>query len=261
MTPHFDPQALAGLPGETLSIIGRVLPASNQTYLCRLGDTETRVIYKPVLGERPLWDFPHGTLAQREFCAWLVSETLGWHIVPPTLLREGPHGLGMVQLWQDIDPEQSPVDVVPLGQLPAGHVHVLDAEGPDGEPVELTHEDTPELRRMAAFDVITNNTDRKGGHILAMPGGHRFGVDHGICFHQDDKLRTVLWGFAGQPLGAEILAGLSGLLEDSSLRTALCAHLSVLEVERTWLRAHRLAATGTFPEMGPGWPSIPWPPF
>ena len=197
----------------------------------------------------------------REYAAWLVSESLGWQIVPPTRLREGPHGPGTVQLWQEIDDSQHPVDVVPIGERPPGHVHVLDAEGVDGAEVELTHEDSAELRRMAVFDVVTNNTDRKGGHILAVPGGHRFGVDHGICFHQDDKLRTVLWGFAGQALGADLMKSLQALVEDASLRATLCAHLSRLEIERTWLRAEILAETGVFPEMGPGWPSIPWPPF
>lgn len=261
MSHTFDPGTLAALAEEPLTVIGRVLPASNQTFLCRLEDSDTRVIYKPVLGERPLWDFPHGTLADREYAAWLVSESFGWQIVPPTLLREGPHGPGMVQLWQEIDDTQHPVDVVPLGQLPAGHVHVLYAEGVDGADVELTHEDSAGLRRMAVFDVVTNNTDRKGGHILPMAGGHRFGVDHGICFHHDDKLRTVLWGFAGQPLGAELRTGLRNFLQDSSLRVALEAHLSLREIDRTWSRARTLVEADAFPPMGPGWPSIPWPPF
>jgi uncharacterized repeat protein (TIGR03843 family) len=249
------------LDGE-LTLLGRIMPASNHTFLGRLGDpTEgPQVVYKPVAGERPLWDFTDGTLADREYAAWLVSEQLGWSVVPPTTLRDGPHGHGMVQLWQDTDPEQDPVDVVPAGQVPPGMLHVLDAVGGDDEPVSLVHEDSAELRRMAVFDAIVNNTDRKGGHVLAMPDGHRYGVDHGVCFHVDDKLRTVLWGWSGEALYAEELDGVARVA-DADLDDLLGEHLTLREIEAVRRRCARLLRTRAFPLAGGGWPSIPWPPF
>ena len=140
-------------------------------------------IYKPTLGERPLDDFPDGTLARREVAAWHVSEATGWGIVPPTILRDGPFGEGMVQAFIDADPE---VDVVAM---------VVD--------------DDPRLRRMAVLDAIMNNTDRKGGHILPVDGGrHVYGVDHGVTFSPTPKLRTVLWGWRGQPLALDEIEGI-----------------------------------------------------
>lgn len=248
-----------------LSVLGRIMPASNHTYLCVLGpDPEgPRAVYKPVSGERPLWDFDTGTLADREYAAWLVSEALGWSVVPPTLLRDGPAGPGMVQLWCEPDPEQSPVDIVAQGPLPSGTLHVLDALDNEERPVMLVHEDSEALRRMGVFDLVVNNTDRKGGHVLAMPDGHRYGVDHGVCFHVDDKLRTVLWGWAGQPFSAPETAGLTRLQE--AFVTGALHELDDLltddEIAATRGRVDRLLAAGAFPEPGPGWPSLPWPAF
>jgi len=252
------------LHGE-LTVLGRILPASNTTFLCRLGpeDAGLRAVYKPVAGERPLWDFADGTLAAREYAAWLVSDALGWAVVPPTVLREGSAGPGMVQLWCEPDPDQVPVDLVPEGPVPAGQLHVLDAFDADDHPVMLVHEDTPALRRMALFDVVVNNTDRKGGHVLAMPDGHRYGVDHGVCFHVDDKLRTVLWGWHGRRVDGEDLEGLRELGQrlDTDLCEQLRALLTEAEIAATRRRLDRLVATERFPRPGPGWPSIPWPAF
>jgi uncharacterized repeat protein (TIGR03843 family) len=186
-----DPILLSG----QLTLHGRVMPASNATFVGEIG--ERRVIYKPVAGERPLWDFPDGTLAAREEAAYLVSEATGWGIVPLTFQREGPHGPGMVQLWQEPDPVQEAVTLVSGHEVPEGWRHVFDGLDDRDHVVSLIHEDTTELRRMAVFDVVVNNADRKGGHVLAMPGGHRYGVDHGLTFHVEQKLRTVLWGWAG----------------------------------------------------------------
>ena len=248
-----------------LTVLGRIMPASNTTFLCRLGpeDAGVRAVYKPVAGERPLWDFADGTLAAREYAAWLVSEALGWDIVPPTVLREGSAGPGMVQLWCEPDPEQAPVDLLPDGPVPAGLLHVLDAFDQHERPVMLVHEDTVALRRMALFDVVVNNTDRKGGHVLAMRDGHRYGVDHGVCFHVDDKLRTVLWGFHGEPLddgNAADLAELTRRLE-TDLGERLSGFLTRSEIAATRRRLERLLRARRFPEPSPGWPSIPWPAF
>lgn len=250
-----------------LVVLGRIMPASNHTFLTRLGDSDVQCVYKPSSGERPLWDFTDGTLADREYAAWVVSDHLGWDIVPPTVLRDGPAGRGMVQLWMDSEgtPPGRPdiVDVVPEGPLPSGFLHVLDASGPEDEPVMLVHEDSDPLRRMAVFDLIINNTDRKGGHVLPMRGGHRHGVDHGVCFHTEDKLRTVLWGWAGQHLDADELDGIESVLTalDADLRESLEDLLTVPEVEAIARRCERLLGGRSFPVPRGGWPSIPWPPF
>jgi uncharacterized repeat protein (TIGR03843 family) len=252
------------LHGE-LAVLGRIMPASNTTFFCRLGphDDGVRAVYKPVSGERPLWDFAEGTLAAREYAARLVSAALGWDVVPPTVLRDGPTGPGMVQLWCEPDPGQAPVDLRPEGPVPAGMLHVLDAFDQHDRPVMLLHEDSGPLRRMALFDVVVNNTDRKGGHVLAMPDGHRYGVDHGVCFHVDDKLRTVLWGWHGRRLEADESAALTVVADrlGDELGQQLTGLLTRAEVEATRRRVARLLSAGRFPQPGPGWPSIPWPAF
>ena len=248
-----------------LTVIGRIMPASNATFLCRLGPEEAgvRAVYKPVSGERPLWDFADGTLADREYAAWVVSDALGWDVVPPTVLRDGSTGPGMVQLWCEPDPEQAPVDLLPDGPVPPGRLHVLDALDMDDRPVMLVHEDSPALRRMALFDVVVNNTYRKGGHVLAMADGHRYGVDHGVCFHVDDKLRTVLWGWHGDPVDDDDLADLEELARrlDADLGEQLAPLLMPAEIAATHRRVRRLLSTRRFPQPSPGWPSIPWPAF
>jgi uncharacterized repeat protein (TIGR03843 family) len=248
-----------------LAVLGRIMPASNTTFLCRLGpeDAGLQAVYKPVAGERPLWDFTDGTLAAREYAAWQVSEALGWSVVPPTVLRDGTAGPGMVQLWCEPDPAQAPVDLLPEGPVPAGRLHVLDAYDDRDRPVMLVHEDSAPLRRMALFDIVVNNTDRKGGHVLAMADGHRYGVDHGVCFHVDDKLRTVLWGWHGEPLADEESAALDDLRVqlDGDLGERLAGLLTSAEVAATRRRITRLLRAGRFPQPGPGWPSIPWPAF
>ncbi len=167
-----------------IELQGRIMPASNATFFATvtLAGRSIECVYKPVAGERPLWDFPDGTLARREVAAYVVSEALGWDVVPPTVLRgDAPAGIGMVQAWREPDEGQDPVDLVPTGATPEGYLHVLDAYDGQDHPVSLVHEDSDALRRMAVFDVLVNNADRKGGHVLAMPDGHRFGVDHGVA--------------------------------------------------------------------------------
>jgi uncharacterized repeat protein (TIGR03843 family) len=244
-----------------LSLHGRIMPASNATFV---GEVDgVRVVYKPVAGERPLWDFPDGTLARREVAAYRVSQRLGWDVVPLTILRDGPHGPGMVQEWREPDDAQAAVTLVPEGAVPPGFRHVFDGLDQHDRPIALVHEDSVALRRMAVFDVVVNNADRKGGHVLEMPDGHRYGVDHGVTFHRDPKLRTVLWGWAGEALAAAELAGLAGLLQGlgSGLREELAELLAEEEVEAVVRRTQRLEAAGRFPLPRGDGPAIPWPPF
>ncbi|MBT2503666.1 SCO1664 family protein [Curtobacterium sp. ISL-83] len=253
-----------------LSITARIREASNATFLADL-DGES-VVYKPVEGERPLWDFPDGTLAGREVAAYLVSEAFGWNVVPPTWLGDGPFGPGMLQRWQDVDPDQDAVDVVPADDDDTasgdegradGMLPVLDAIDERDRPVTLVHEDTEALRRMAVFDVVVNNADRKGGHVLAMPDGHRYGVDHGLTFHVEHKLRTVLWGWIGEPLTPDELEGIDRVTEalDGELGAALDEHLTVDEIATLRARCTALRAVGIFPPPPGNGPAVPWPLF
>jgi uncharacterized repeat protein (TIGR03843 family) len=259
--------ALHPLLAGDLELEGRILPASNATFYGRVDSEHGAVacVYKPVAGERPLWDFPDGTLARREVAAYVVSEALGWDIVPPTVLRDGPAGPGMVQAWREPDPAQDPVDIVPRGRVPEGYLHVLDAHDGDDQEVSLVHEDSAPLRRMAVFDVLVNNADRKGGHVLAMPDGHRHGVDHGVCFHVDDKLRTVLWGWARDPLVADDLPPVERLLDDLTsagpVRGRLDDLLAREEVAALTRRCTALLARRSMPVPSGAWPAIPWPAF
>ena len=237
------------------------MPASNATFLAELDGRE--VVYKPVAGERPLWDFPDGTLAGREVSAYLVSEATGWDLVPRTWWDEGPHGPGMVQEWQEVDADDEAVTLVPAGATPPGWLEVVEGLDERDRPVVLVHEDSVALRRIAVFDVLVNNADRKGGHVLAMPGGHRYGVDHGVAFHEETKLRTVLWGWAGTPLRGEEVAVLTTVLAAvrGELGAHLATHLAEHEIEALERRTERLLAAGELPGPSRTWPAIPWPPF
>jgi uncharacterized repeat protein (TIGR03843 family) len=252
-----------------LSLHGRLMAASNATFqgsVCEGAESAT-VVYKPVQGERPLWDFPDGTLAQREYAAYVVSEALGWSVVPPTLLRDGPLGEGMVQLWVDevelAAGETELVDIVPRGRVPKGWVGVLEALDGRHHPVTLVHAENDTLRRMAVFDVIVNNADRKGGHVLDAGDGRVFGVDHGVTFNADDKLRTVLWGWAGTPVPPELLVDVKRLSDDlaGKLGTELNQLITKVELTATRERCHTLLKTGVFPFPSDDWPAIPWPAF
>lgn len=246
----------------SLTVQGRLLTASNETYV---GEVDgTRVVYKPVAGERPLWDFPDGTLANREVAAYEVSQALGWEIVPPTLLRDGPRGRGMVQAWCDHEPAPHAVDVVPSGSVPAGMRHVLDGFDANDRPVSLVHEDSPALRRMAVFDALINNADRKGGHVLVLAEGRRVGVDHGVSFHTEPKLRTVLWGWAGEALDETELDGVARVADQVAgpLGERLAPLVSQAEAEALVERASDLLGSRRFPlPQDTGYPAIPWPPF
>ena len=245
-----------------LTVTGRIRTASNATFLGSIGDAV--VVYKPVAGESPLWDFPDGTLAQREVAAYRVSETLGWGVVPQTWLRDGPFGEGMVQLWKEPDPEHSAVDLVASDEVPSeGWKQVLQGEGADGRLVTLVHEDTPALRRMAVLDLLVNNADRKGNHVLAMTDGHRYGVDHGLTFHSEHKLRTVLWGWVDDELTTDELDGVERVLAglDGVLGTELAELLSADEIASLAARCSEVRSTGRFPGPSGEMPAVPWPLF
>lgn len=255
-TPELD-----ALRNGELDIKGRLVEASNATFLCRLESGPT-CVYKPVAGERPLWDFPSGTLAAREVAAYVVSEAAGWHVVPPTVLRDGPLGPGMCQLWVD-DGGERLVDVVPPGQVPDGWISVLDGLDARGDPVRLVHADDERLRRLAVFDVVINNADRKGGHVVVRADGRVCGVDHGVSLHVDDKLRTVLWGWAGAPLSDAELAELRKLRATIDAETAdtLGDLLSAEEVDAVGARLDDLLADAVLPTAHGRLHPIPWPAF
>ena len=221
-----------------IEVQGRLVDASNATLFVsiRKGDEEMKAIYKPVAGERPLWDFPDGNLAQRERAAYLVSELMEIHCVPLTILRDGPFGIGMVQEWIDID------------------------EGIDLD--EFFRLDDARLRAVALFDAVINNTDRKIGHLIPDADGHLYVCDHGVTFHEDDKLRTVLWQWAGHSLSDSEILTLQSLFQ--SMRND-CPELGELitevEFEALAARIERLISERKFPEPREDWPHIPWPPF
>jgi uncharacterized repeat protein (TIGR03843 family) len=224
--------------GELQEAHGLLPWSSNYTFLMRIADSEMEAlaVYKPRRGERPLWDFPDGTLCQREVAAYLVSEALGWHIVPPTLLRDGPHGPGSVQLFVGHDPEQNYFNFEP--------------------------EIRPQLMRVALLDQLINNADRKGGHCLLDLRGQIWAIDHGICFHTQPKLRTVIWDFAGEAIPETLLNNvrdLCALLSETDLSRPLSKLLNRAEMDALQRRADQTIDGGAFCSPGPG-RNYPWPP-
>jgi uncharacterized repeat protein (TIGR03843 family) len=265
--PLAEPDALDLLRHGELELEGRLVDASNTTLraVITLGDVQARCVYKPIRGERPLWDFPDGTLAGREVSAYLLSAATGWGCVPPTVLREsGPLGPGACQLWvEEPDDAELLVGFVPARRVPHGWRRVMSARDTDGKPYVLAHADDPRLWRLAVFDAVANNADRKGGHVLYAPGGHVYGCDHGVCFNVEEKLRTVLWGWVDEPLPSEALEVLGRLRADleNDLGDALCEHLTTSEVRQVGHRVDRLLASEIFPGPSADWPAVPWPPI
>jgi len=257
------PALTAALTEGELRISGRLMQASNATFLTELtaGDSCLQCVYKPVEGERPLWDFPHRTLGLREVAAYEVSRIGGFDCVPVTVFVDGPLGPGSLQAWVDVDEDETNdlVDLVPTKDVPAqGWFSSVDGLDAQDRPVSVIHADVPDLRLLAVFDVLINNADRKGGHILGSEG-RVFGVDHGVSFHTDHKLRTLLWGWAGAELNER---------EREAVREArdrapdqLGTLLSELEIAAMIRRADLLLNRGRMPRPRGEWPSIPWPPF
>ena len=242
-----------------IDLVGRLIESSNNAFLARVAHPAADdlafepaeasplaglgrgfyAVWKPTAGERPLFDFPVGTLTHREVAAFRLSEATCWSIVPPTVLRDGPHGEGMLQRWIEVDP--------------------------DADLVTMLTSDDPRLRRVALFDAVVNNTDRKGGHLLPVPGGHLYAVDHGVTFSVDPKLRTILWAWEDQPFDADETAVLrrlaSALAPGADLDVSLRELLYGPEVDETRARVAALLDAGVFPGPNPDWPAVPWPPF
>ncbi|GAA4328813.1 SCO1664 family protein [Streptomyces venetus] len=264
MTPPPDPAEL--LARGELTVRGRIREASNAALYCTVSydGGEAACIYKPVAGERPLWDFPDGTLAQREVAAYEVSEATGWGLVPVTVLRDGPYGQGMCQLWVEAVPDQELLALVDGEEPEPGWKAIGFAEVGEGRTALLVHADDVRLRRLAVLDAVLNNADRKGGHLLPTGEGRLYGIDHGVTFNVENKLRTLLWGWAGEPLTPEAAGVLEDLRTDLAEGGALAARLEPLitgaEIEATRERVGALLASGRHPEPSGEWPAIPWPP-
>jgi uncharacterized repeat protein (TIGR03843 family) len=249
----------------SLELEGRLLTASNSSFygVATLDGVSIDCIYKPVKGERPLWDFPDGTLAGRERAARVISQAGGWNLIPPTVLRDGRFGLGACQRWIDVDEEVELVDVVAPDFADDGWRAIIQAEDDRGRPVVLVHRDDERLRDMAVLDVVINNADRKGGHVLVEGNGDLWGCDHGVSLHTDNKLRTVLWGWADEPLRPEDLERLDQL--DAALACGLKDELAYLltsvEIEVLGERVSQLRRRGVMPNPDTSWRAIPWPAF
>lgn len=225
----------------TIEVEGRLPYSSNYSLLTQVvhGEETIYAVYKPLHGERPLWDFPQGTLYRREIAAYIVSEALGFSFVPPTVSRDGPYGTGALQQFIYHNPES----------------HLLTMQHEGGYEQDLL--------RLAAFDYLVNNADRKSGHCLKGLDGRLWAIDHGICFHHEYKLRTVLWDFAGLPLSPDILQAFRSfqhmLKQQHAASSVLKALLFAGELRALHQRLSHLIQTGVYPEPGPG-PNIPWPP-
>ncbi|MEU9449293.1 SCO1664 family protein [Streptomyces sp. NPDC048277] len=248
-----------------LKVRGRIRDASNAALFCTVAydGEEASCVYKPVAGERPLWDFPDGTLAQREVAAYEVSAATGWDLVPPTVLRDGPYGEGMCQLWIDVDPEGGDLLALVDAEEPEpGWKAIGFAEVGDGRTALLVHADDERLRRLAVLDAVINNADRKGGHLLPTADGRLYGIDHGVTFNVENKLRTLLWGWAGESLTADAVEVLEGLREalGGALGVRLAELITAAELDATRARVDELLTAGRHPEPSGEWPAIPWPP-
>jgi uncharacterized repeat protein (TIGR03843 family) len=235
------PAILEALHKGTVDLQGQFLSGSNYTFLGELsyGNLSFQVVYKPVRGEQPLWDFQHGSLARREVAAFLVSEALGWNFVPPTIFRKNISlGAGSLQQYIDHDPND----------------HYFNFEDAGRQ----------RLRPVVIFDLIINNADRKGGHILRDAHDQLWLIDHGLCFHAEDKLRTVVWDFSGEEIPREILAivgQLAGqLMEGEKLYNKLLKYLKPAEITAMLARARRVCEMGLFPQPPSSRRSYPWPP-
>lgn len=262
------------LSGE-MEVLGRVADASNGTLYVKIHDADRVIpaVYKPVAGERPLWDFPLSTLSRREVATYRLAGVLGLDVVPETVWRDGPAGMGSVQRWVGEEPSEAGmvardpgagvIDLVMARAVPCGWLTVFDGEDYRGRDVTLCHADDPRLAALAVLDVIANNADRKGGHVLADLDGRLLGIDHGLTFNEDPKLRTVLWGWAGGPVPPGLLEAAQRLVDGfDAVIDALSDMISDDELLALEQRTRDLLVDQRFPRPSRGrWPAIPWPPF
>lgn len=258
-------QALAH--GE-LDVVGRLVDSSNNALVVKIsiGNEERSAVYKPAAGERPLWDFPDATLGRREVAAYLLSEHLGWRQVPLTVWRQdGPGGSGMCQLWVDGESAADHIDLFSPDSVPADWLPILEGRDSANEPVVLAHRDSRSLERLAIFDLLANNADRKAGHLIATAdtGTEKlWAIDHGITFHTEPKLRTVLWGFAGRTLPISIADDIRRFLADfDGFAASVSDHLSDHEIRAVQQRANELLDRNEFPLPSGQGPAVPWPIF
>lgn len=241
------------------------MQASNQTLLCTARDrsgVESRYVYKPVSGESPLWDFPEATLAKREVAAFQLSELSGWHLVPHTWwVEDGPLGPGMVQRWIENADHRPLVDIFPH-QPPDHWIAILRAEDSHGQPVTLAHLDDSSLQRVALFDAVLNNADRKAGHLLVDSSSKLWAIDHGVTFHAKPKLRTVLWGWIGDAIPDPLMDELRSLrVRWDEQQDEFGEFLTAQEIDAVSERLQTLLASEIFPEPSSQWPAVPWPVF
>lgn len=260
-----EPDALEVLSRGEITLLGQHSTASNATLVSDVthGEVTVRCVVKPVRGERPLWDFPTWTLTGREVAAFEMARHLGWPQVPPTIWREDtPVGPAMCQLWIEELHERRPVGVFDPQEIPDAWIPILRAEDGEGRPVVLAHSKDESLARMAIFDAIVNNADRKGGHVLADSTGGVWAIDHGVCFAEEPKLRTVLWGWAAERIPDSLMEDVARL-EDDLVTGVDDVDRWLLPQEQVALRERvtELRETGRFPEPGGGWPAVPWPVF
>ncbi|HUH99061.1 MAG TPA: SCO1664 family protein [Anaerolineales bacterium] len=227
------------LQSGSIKLKGQFMLGSNYTFLVDVQhDGKTYpAVYKPSRGEQPLWDFPENTLALREVAAYVISEALGFHFVPFTTLRaDGPHGSGSLQQYIEYDPEY----------------HYFN----------FSEEDRAKLKPVVLFDLLVNNADRKGSHVFFDADSHKlWAIDHGICFHEYDKLRTVIWDFADEPIPDDLLSCISHLSANHRLLADLQAYLSPREIAALKSRAKALIASAVFPPPPQGRRSFPYPPI
>ena len=236
--------------------LGQLSNASNATLLIELNDQ--KYIYKPQSGERQLWDFPTGTLYQRERAAFVISNLLGWNLVPETLISQGSYGIGSFQKWVEAQTEL--VDIFTPDQVPENWLQITSGISEDGKQVVLAHADSDQLMKLAVFDAIVNNADRKAGHILTNSDQQVWAIDHGVTFNVEPKLRTVLWGWLGQAIPDVLIEDLKVLeseLDDSEI-PLLVNPDEFLELK---YRISELVETKIFPSPNPKWPAVPWPIF
>ncbi|MFE6777715.1 SCO1664 family protein [Streptomyces sp. NPDC057702] len=260
------------LAAGALTVLGQIADASNAVLRCTVTHRgqSLECVYKPVAGEQPLWDFPDGNLARREVAAYEISQATGWDLIPPTVLREGPYGEGMCQLWIETadgggdDGGPRLLALVEGDEPGPGWKAVGHADVGQGRTALLVHADDPRLRRLAVLDAVINNGDRKGGHLLPTPGGAFYAIDHGVTFNAQDKLRTLLWGWAGEPLPEEsrrVLRRLSADLADSRpLAVRMAELITATELDALRARIADLLRSERHPEPSGQWPAIPWPP-